>query len=142
MTDIALQREIKFYTTGFASKDINDLKPMLERLDAVLVDVRFSPSASELMRWRQIYLKTLLRGKYRHIAQLGSRANRAGLNQIQHLELGLKILISFGTNAVLMCECADSKNCHRLVIAKDLRRRGFETEEIEDWKQDTPKKPG
>ena len=55
MTDIAPQREIKFYTTGFAGKDINDLKPLLERLDAVLVDVRFSPSASELMRWRQIY---------------------------------------------------------------------------------------
>lgn len=142
MTDIAPQREIKFYTTGFAGKDINDLKPLLERLDAVLVDVRFSPSASELMRWRQIYLKTLLREKYRHIAQLGSRASRTGLNQIQHLELGLKILISFGTNAVLMCECADTESCHRLVIAKELRRRGFEAKEIEDWKQDTPKKLG
>lgn len=142
MTDIARQREIKFYTTRFAGKDINDLKPMLERLDAVLVDVRFSPSASELMRWRQIYLKTLLREKYRHIAQLGSRANRSGLNQIQHLELGLKILISFGTNAVLMCECTDLNACHRLVIAKELRRKGFEAEEIEDWKQDVPKKLG
>jgi hypothetical protein len=134
MTGTALQPEIKFYTTGFAGKDINDLKPMLDRLDAVLVDVRFSPGVSELMRWRQVYLKALLREKYRHVAQLGSRANRAGLNQIQHLELGVKVLVSFGANAVLMCECADLNHCHRLIIAKDLRRRGFEVEEIEDWK--------
>lgn len=132
-SEIAPKQKIKYYTTGYAGKDINDLKPMLERLDAVLVDVRFSPT-SDLMRWRQVYLKTLLREKYRHIPQLGNRASRAGVNQIQHLELGLKILISFGRNAALMCECADLRNCHRLVIAKDLRRRGFETEEIEDWK--------
>jgi hypothetical protein len=31
------QQKIKFYTTGYASKNINDLKPML---DAVPVDVR------------------------------------------------------------------------------------------------------
>lgn len=141
MTDIALQRENKFYTTGFAGKEINDLKPMLERLDAILIDVRFFPT-SELMRWRQIYLKTLLREKYRHIPQLGSRASRAGPNQIRNLELGLKILTSFETNAVLMCECADTEICHRLVIAKELRRKGFEAEEIEDWKQDEPGKFG
>lgn len=133
MTETAPQLKIKFYTTGYAGKDIEDLKPLLDALDAVLVDVRFSPT-SELMRWRQVYLKALLREKYRHIPQLGNRANRTGLNQIQHLELGLKVLVSFGTNAVLMCECADSRDCHRLVIAKELRRRGFEAEEVEDWK--------
>lgn len=133
MTDITLPREVKFYTTGFSGRDISDLKPMIDRLDAVLVDVRFSPT-NELMRWRQVYLKALLREKYRHIAQLGSRATRTGANQIQHLDLGLKILLSFGTNAVLMCECADLKDCHREIIAKELRCREFEVEEISDWK--------
>lgn len=60
MTDIVPQREVKFYTTGFSGRDINDLKPMLNRFDAVLVDLRFSPT-NEPMRWRQIYLKALLR---------------------------------------------------------------------------------
>ena len=133
MTEKAPQLKIKFFTTGYAGKDIEDLKPLLDVLDAVLVDVRFSPT-SELMRWRHVYLKTLLREKYRPIPQLGSRLSRAGMNQIQHLELGLKVLISFGTNAVLMCECACLKDCHRLVIAKELRHKGFEAEEIEDWK--------
>lgn len=137
MAEIASQREIKFYTTGFSGKDIGDLKPMLEALDAILIDVRFSP-ISELMRWRQVYLKVLLREKYRHIAQLGSRATRLGTNQIQHLDLGLKVLLSFGTNAVLMCECANSRDCHREIIAKELRRRGFAVEELSDWKSISP----
>lgn len=81
MTDITVQQELKFYTTGFSGRDIGDLKPMVERLDAMLVDVRFSPT-NELMRWRQVYLKALLREKYRHIAQLGSRANRTGASHI------------------------------------------------------------
>lgn len=137
MTDTALQREVKFYTTGFSGRYISDLKPMLYRLDAVLVDVRFSPT-NELMRWRQDYLKALLREKYRHVAQLGNRANRAGANQIQHLDLGLKVLLSFGTNAVLMCECANSRGCHREIIAKELRRRGFAVKELSDWKSISP----
>lgn len=105
-TETAPQPKIKFYTTGYAGKDINDLKPMLDALDAVLVDVRFSPT-SEIMRWRQIYLKTLLREKYRHIPQLGNRAFRGRGIQIQHLDLGVKILVSFNASAVLMCGCEE-----------------------------------
>lgn len=129
--------KIKFYTTGFAGKDINDLKPTLEALGAVLVDVRFSPT-SDLLRWRQVYLKALLREKYHHVAQLGSRAFRGGRNQIQNLELGIKVLISFNANAVLMCECANLRECHRLVIAEELRSLGFEAEELVDWNVDKP----
>ena len=132
MTDAALQQEIKFYTTGFSGKDIYDLKPMLNTLDAVLVDVRFSPM-SETMRWRQIYLKTLLREKYHHLPQLGDRAFREGRVSIQNLDLGVKILLSFYSTAVLMCGCADLKTCHRHVIAQELRRKGYEAEELENW---------
>jgi hypothetical protein len=136
MTDTAPQQKIKFYTTGFAgSKDINDLKPMLAALDAILVDVRFSPT-SELMRWRQVYLKALLREKYHHVPQLGIRAFREGKAQIQNLELGIKILVSFNSNAVLVCGCGDAKECHRLVIAQELRRKGFDAEELENWELD------
>lgn len=133
MTESAPRQKIKFYTTGYAGKDTNDLKPLLDALDAALVDVRFSPT-SELMRWRQIYLKALLREKYHHVPQLGNRVFREGKAQIQNLDLGIKILVSFNSNAVLMCECADPKECHRLVIAEELRRKGFDTEEMENWK--------
>lgn len=135
MTDTAPPQKIKFYTTGYAGKDINDLKPMLNSLKAVLVDVRFSPT-SEIMFWRQIYLKTLLREKYQHVPHLGSRALREGNSQIQNLDLGIKILVSFNSNAVLMCGCDDVKECHRLVIAQELRRKGFDAEELETWELD------
>ena len=133
INETAPQPKIKFYTTGYADKDINDLKPMFDALDAVLVDVRFSPT-SDMMRWRQIYLKTLLLEKYHHVASLGSRAFRERGNQIQNLDLGIKILISFNATAVLMCECADPKECHRLGILQELGHKGFETEELENWK--------
>lgn len=135
MTEIPAQQKIKFYTTGYAGKDINDLKSMLGALDAVLIDVRFSPT-SEIMRWRQIYLKTLLREKYHHLPHLGSRVFREGRAQIQNLDLGIKILVSFNANAVLMCECGNSNECHRTSIAQELRRKGFEAEELENWKSD------
>lgn len=135
VSEIPAQQKIKFYTTSYAGRDINDLKQMLDALDALLVDVRFSPT-SDLMRWRQIYLKTLLRENYHHVAPLGGRAFHEGKAQIQNLDLGIKILISFNANAVLMCECADSKECHRLLIAEELRHKGFEVEELENWKLD------
>ena len=65
------------------------------------------------MCWRQIYLKTLLREKYYHLPHLGSRIFREGKAQIQNLDLGIKILLSFNVNAALMCECADARKCHR-----------------------------
>ena len=133
MTEAVPQPKIKFYITGYAGKDINDLKPLLNTLDAVLVDVRFSPTC-EIMRWRQIYLKALLREKYHHIAHLGSRAFREGKAKIQNLDLGIKILISFNVNAVLMCECSDPMGCHRLLIAQELWNKGFEVEELKNWK--------
>lgn len=133
MTDTPPQQKIKFYTTGCAGKDINDLKPLLDALDAILVDVRFSPT-SEIMFWRQVYLKTLLREKYHHVPQLGGRAFREGKAQIQNLELGIKILVTFNSNAVLMCGCDDAKECHRIVIAQELRQKGFEAEELGNWK--------
>lgn len=133
MTETVPQPKIKFYATGFSGKDINDLKPILDVLDSVLVDVRFSPT-SEIMRWRQIYLQTLLREKYHHLSHLGSLVFREGKAQIQNLELGIKVLVSFNTNAILMCECADPKKCHRIIIAQELRRKGFEAVELENWK--------
>lgn len=135
MSETVAQSKIRFYTAGYAGKDINDLKPILNSLDAVLVDIRFSPT-SEIMFWRQIYLKALLREKYHHVPQLGNRAFREGKVQIQNLDLGIKILVSFNSNAVLMCGCDDVKECHRSVIAEELRRKGFNAEELKNWKSD------
>ena len=122
-----------FYTTGFTGRNVTDLKPLLFSLDAVLIDIRMSPHSSSV-QWNQAYLKILLKGKYRHVAQLGNRHSVNEPIAIQHLALGVQILVSFGVNAVLMCECAEAQNCHRMVIARELGRQGFQVEELRNWK--------
>ena len=49
----------KIYMTGYGGKNIADLKPMLDALDAVLIDIRFAPH-SDILHWRKMYLKVLL----------------------------------------------------------------------------------
>jgi len=123
----------RIYTTGYTSKNINDLKPLVEALDAILVDVRFSPY-SQIMVWRQIYLKALLGKKYLHILNLGNRNYKEhGKIAIQNLQLGIETLLSLNTNSILFCACENFENCHRRVIAEELNKRGIETIEITDW---------
>jgi uncharacterized protein (DUF488 family) len=123
----------KIFTTGYTGKDINDLKPMLDALDAVLVDIRFAP-LSQILHWRQVYLKILLGKKYRHIPNLGNRTYQEGKITIQNLRLGVETVLNLETNAVLMCACEKAENCHRRVVIEEFQRLGIETIEIESWK--------
>lgn len=124
----------KIYTTGYGGKKIADLKPMLDALDAVLVDVRFVPH-SEILHWRKTYLKVLLDWKYLHIPNLGNRTFKTEKVTIQNLQLGIETILKLDKNAVLMCGCEKIENCHRLVIAGELMKQGIETEELSDWKK-------
>ena len=123
----------KIFTTGYTAKDINELHPMLDALDAVLVDIRFVPY-SQVLHWRQIYLKVLLGSKYLHIPNLGNRTYKEDKITIQNLGLGLETVFSLNKNAVLMCACEKMENCHRRVISTELKKRSIETEEILSWK--------
>lgn len=124
----------KIYTTGYGGKNIAHLKPMLDALDAVLVDIRFVPH-SEILHWRKTYLKVLLDWKYLHIANLGNRTFKKGKITIQNLQLGIETVLSLDRNTVLMCGCEKLENCHRLTIAGELMKQGIEAEEISDWKK-------
>lgn len=123
----------KIFTTGYTAKDINDLRPMLDALDAVLVDIRFAPY-SQVLHWRQVYLKVLLGSKYRHIPNLGNRTYKEDKITIQNLQLGLETVFSLSKNAILMCACETVEKCHRRVIIAELQKRNIETEEILTWK--------
>ena len=123
----------KIFTTGYTAKDINDLRPMLDALDAILIDIRFAPY-SQVLHWRQVYLKVLLGSKYRHIPNLGNRTYKEDKITIQNLQLGLETVFSLNKNAVLMCACEKAENCHRRVIIAELKKRNIETEEILTWK--------
>ena len=123
----------KIFTTGYTAKDINDLRPLLDALDALLIDIRFAPY-SQVLQWRQIYLKVLLGSKYLHISNLGNRTFKEEKITIQNLGLGLETVFSLNKNVLLMCVCETAEKCHRRVITAELNKRGIETEEISNWK--------
>ncbi len=123
----------KFFTTGYTGKDISDLKPLLETLDAMLIDIRFAPF-SQVMHWRKVYLKALLGEKYRHIPNLGNRTFGEDKITIQNLNLGIETILNLPFNIVLMCACKKIENCHRRIIIEELHKREVETEEIFNWK--------
>lgn len=120
------------YTTGYTDKDIADLPNLLEKFDAVLIDIRFSPYSKNLV-WTKDYLSLLLKRRYQHIPQLGNRAFKEGKIQIQNLELGIRLITNLDYNAVLLCACKNLRECHRLTVMNELLKRGFEVEEIESW---------
>ncbi|CAN5306305.1 hypothetical protein BH10ACI1_BH10ACI1_01840 [soil metagenome] len=124
----------RIFATGYADKDINDLKPLIESLSAILVDIRFTPY-SQVMVWRKVYLKTLLGKKYLHIPNLGNREfKEQNKISIQNLHLGIETLLSLNTNSLLFCACAAQETCHRQVIIKELQKKSIEITEIADWK--------
>jgi hypothetical protein len=124
---------MRIYSTGYTGKDINDLKPMLLAFDAILVDVRFSPT-SQVLHWRQIYLKTLLGKKYLHIPNLGNRTFKEDKITIQNLQLGVETLLKLDKNAVIFCACDTVENCHRRLIVEELSKQNVEVEELKTWK--------
>jgi hypothetical protein len=124
------------YTTSCRDKDYADLKPLLQKLDAQLIDVRFSPS-DKPVQWSKGYLQLLLKRNYQHFPALGLREIAPGKFAIQNLTLGLRILSEKQHNVVLLCDCADYDNCHRKVIARELEKSGKEAVEIETWEAST-----
>ena len=121
------------YTTSCCDKNYADLKPLLEKLDARLVDVRFTPPEKPV-QWSKGYLQLLLKRSYQHLPILGLREMRSGNFAIQNLTLGLRILGEERFNVVLLCDCADYNSCHRKIIARELERLGKDVQEIESWR--------
>ncbi len=127
------KNKMKIFTTGYTGKNINDLKPMLEALDAMLIDVRFAPF-SQVMCWRKVYLKVLLGDSYRHVPNLGNRTFKEDKITIQNLKLGIETVLHLSENCVLMCACDKLENCHRRLIVEELSKMGIEAVELKDWK--------
>ncbi len=123
---------MKIYTTGYTGKAFEQLSALLDFHEAVLADIRFAPVSPDL-EWRKNYLKLLLKNRYRHVMQLGNRLAQTGGIQIHNLEIGIRLIESWQTNVILMCECESLENCHRRVIKTELEKRGYEVEEITDW---------
>lgn len=112
----------KLYDLGYQTiKDPAILAQVVEKLDAVVFDVRWSPRSRDY-RWNNSALQSLLSQRYLHVQELGNVNYRdwSAPVQISHLPYGLKqIAIALEANPViLMCACRDRSTCHRLVIVQ------------------------
>ena len=128
------------YSTGYTGKSIVDLAPMLSRLNAVLIDIRYSP-ASWVPQWRFQELQALLGESYYWVRYLGNRNYKSGGDiEIDNLDAGLRelgrIMTATQKSAILLCGCEKYRSCHRKVVAEAIvRLRDLKVSEILDWKE-------
>ncbi len=129
------ERELpqRIYTTGYTDRDIALLPALLTTLDAILIDIRFTPTSKQL-QWQKDYLRLLLKDKYLHVSHLGNRSSKeSGKQSIQNINLGIKIITELKTNLLIMCECQRIEACHRQEISRRLSEKGIETKELTEW---------
>lgn len=125
------------YTVGYTGVPIDSLHEAVVELDAVLMDIRYSPFSRAPMwtkgKLRQkfgdydkVYLSGEPIGRYYHVPQLGNEHYKTP-------EKGIKINdLTFGMEKVrrilqkhpvmLMCACPDPTHCHRTTVAEAIAK--------------------
>lgn len=118
------------YTIGYSGRSVEDVKAIVEDLDAVLFDIRFSPF-SRNPDWTGQRLRSAFGFRYFHVKTLGN-ANYKSDGPISILDYNAgRLAIEKSTRpVVLMCACAHYATCHRATVATMLRADGFTVEEI------------
>jgi ASCH domain len=114
------------FTVGYQSPGWTpqNLLAELERLDAILWDIRWQPYSS-IPGWSQVELQRLLRDRYRHIKALGNDNFRGGTIK---LNAPASILSIAGDTLamrpiVMLCGCRDVETCHRLTASEFVAQR-------------------
>lgn len=112
------------YTFGYSGRLPDQLQALVEQLDAVVVDIRFSPR-SRIPDWNGGRLQKLLGKRYRHLRALGNRNYKGGPVEFVDLAAGV---VEVGEllrqqPVVLLCVCADVQRCHRLLAAEAIAAR-------------------
>lgn len=118
------------YTLGYSGKTVAQLRAIVERLDAVLIDIRFSP-ASRMPQWSGKQLREQFGSRYLHLRAFGNAAYKTGGIAIADYPGGIAALRDLDTSAViLMCACGNPVECHRTVVGGLLRADGYTVTEI------------
>jgi uncharacterized protein (DUF488 family) len=117
------------YTIGYSGWKIEDVETVLERLDAILVDVRMVPRTRWTPLWNGSVLHDRLGDRYIWLREFGNKNYKGTFEQIEIADFttGQKRLhelsgLSFegAKNVILMCGCRDVNVCHRKVLAERL----------------------
>lgn len=108
------------YTVGYSGWTPAQLQETATRLDAVVVDIRLSPT-SRRPEWRSDALARLLRDRYEVLSDLGNVNYRVS-EPIVLANPGPGVVVARSLlrrrNIILLCACRDHALCHRNVAAQ------------------------
>lgn len=134
------------YTIGYSGSTPQDIHKFVEELDAILVDIRYSPKSRQ-PQWNSGALySTFPRGRYTWARSLGNRNyNNDGPIQLDDPDLGLALVraLTRSLSVILMCGCRDVRRCHRKVAAEYLAGElGFDVVHLpatfDEWSSSLP----
>lgn len=126
---------MRIYTLGYSGWRIEDVEAALERLDAVLVDIRWM-ARSRIPTWAGGRMAQRLGVRYAAVRDLGNTNYKGTFEQIRILdfEAGLaavRKITAGGQSVILMCACRDLDTCHRKGVAERLASAlGVEVEHL------------
>ena len=117
------------YTTGYSKSKPSQIADLVESLNAILVDIRFSAS-SRNPAWSKTSLEKLLGERYVHCPAFGNALYRSGGMQIADYAAGKALLEHIERPVILLCACHSPDDCHRTVVGTMLQRDGFTVREV------------
>lgn len=113
------------YTLGYTGLKPDDLISYLDHTGAMLVDVRFSAKSMQ-PRWTRKGLTEMVgQHRYIHIRALGNKNYKGGPVELLDPDgavMEMAELLPLKP-AILLCACADWRECHRTVAADWLANR-------------------
>ncbi len=124
------------YTLGYSGWSIEDVEAVLDRLDAILVDVRMVPRSRWAAAWNSAVLAKRLSERYTWLRAFGNVNYKGTFEQIEIADFPagqqrLREIADTGKAVVLMCGCRDVNVCHRKVLAERLAQAwGAEIEHL------------
>jgi uncharacterized protein (DUF488 family) len=106
------------YTYGYHGRSLRELVAHVERLNAVVIDVRFAPT-SRFPEWRRDALRRALGRRYVWVQEFGNVLYQTQQIQLSDPEKGLAVVepIVRERPIILVCMCADHASCHRAHVA-------------------------
>lgn len=114
------------YTYGYLGSEPETLRRHTDVLDALVVDIRYSPR-SRVGHWNRGPLERLLAQRYVYVHALGNR-NYKGTGPIEFEDLAGGVDEVFELlqeqSVILLCACRDVQTCHRMPAAEAIARRG------------------
>lgn len=110
------------YTLGYAQWSIDEVCDQLDRLDAVLVDVRYRPYTTK-PGFAKADLKGRFGDRYVHLPAFGNINYQEGPIELVNPEEGLETARELERPPLFLCGCRSPAECHRSTVARFVSDR-------------------